>query len=366
MHKIRVAVVVGTRPEAIKMLPIILASQERPDRFQISVVRTGQHGSLVDQLMDEFNIRAPENLQIMQQNQSLHYVLSQSLNGLSRFLEREQPDFVLVQGDTTTTLAGALAGFYSKIAVGHVEAGLRSKDRHSPFPEEVNRSIVARLADVHFAPTELARHNLLHEGIADKDIVVTGNTIVDALLQTLRLSSPRASTKTRYLVVTAHRRENHGAPLVRICDGILALLDRHPDLHAVVSMHPNPAVHDVLVDRLGGRDRIILKEALGYVEFVALLKGASLVLTDSGGIQEECAVLCTPLLILRDVTERPEVLGESNAVLAGTDAAHIADIGTQLLAVPRSAQSSVISLGTEFGDGSASRRILDVIERRFR
>jgi UDP-N-acetylglucosamine 2-epimerase (non-hydrolysing) len=272
MGKIRITSIIGTRPEAIKLVPVVLAARKRPHQFQISVVRTGQHRGLVDQLMDEFGVCADHDLEVMQSNQDLSYVLTESLRGLSELFARQRPDWVLVQGDTMSTVAGALAGFYNHISVGHVEAGLRTGDRQSPFPEEVNRSIAARLTDLHFAPTEQARRNLLLESIADEDIVVTGNTVVDGLVETLRRSpSQPVFGRCRYVVLTAHRRENLGSVLHDICDGLIMLLERNPDVRAVVPMHPNPKVRDVLIRRLGGHDSIVLSEAVGYTEFVYIL-----------------------------------------------------------------------------------------------
>ena len=366
MGKIRITSIIGTRPEAIKLVPVILAARKRPDQFQVSVVRTGQHRGLVDQLMDEFGVYADDDLRVMQSKQDLNYVLTECLRGLSELFARRRPDWVLVQGDTMSTVAGALAGFYHHINVGHVEAGLRTGDRRSPFPEEVNRSIATRLADLHFAPTEQARRNLLLESIADEDIVVTGNTVVDALVETLSRSPSRPiAGRCRYIVFTAHRRENLGGVLHDICDGLIILLERNRDVRAIVPMHPNPSVRDVLIRRFGGHDRIVLREALGYTEFLNTLNGASLVLTDSGGVQEECAVLEKPMLILREHTERPEALDGGRAILVGTNSHRIADVGSFLLGESKACRAAP-SLSTKFGDGTASTRILDAVLSRTR
>lgn len=362
MPPLHVAVVIGTRPEAIKMAPVILALRERPAEFRLSVVRTGQHRELVDQLMGEFGIATDVNLDLMQPNQQLAHVMAESVRGLSAAWAELRPDWVLVQGDTTTTLAGALAAFYNGAKVGHVEAGLRTGHRRSPFPEEANRALTARLSDLHFAPTEGARQNLLREGIADADVIVTGNTVVDALWQTLSRPAPdstarRPASGSRYLLVTAHRRENQGPALHDICDGVLALLDSRPDVSAWVPMHPSPAVRDVLIARLADRPRVFLTEALGYTEFVHALHGAALVLSDSGGVQEECAALGKPVLVMRNDTERPEAVDAGVAVLVGTASARIADVGGTLLD-DVDCYRSMARPSDAFGAGQASARIL--------
>ena len=256
MRPLSIVIVIGTRPEAIKLMPVVHGARARPDRFDVKIVRTGQHREVVDQVMDQFGLSADVNLDVMVPSQDLAHVLAESVRGLSTYLAGETPDWVLVQGDTTTTLAGALAAFYNRARIGHVEAGLRTGCR-APFPEEANRSLVARLADLHFAPTEAACADLMTEGIAAGDIVITGNTVVDALLRTralIRASAPSvaAAPPARDTLVTAHRRESHGAPLDRICDAVLTLLERHPDLTAWVPMHPSPDVRERLIGRLGG------------------------------------------------------------------------------------------------------------------
>lgn len=360
LPKIRIIAVIGTRPEAIKLVPVILAARRRSQQFEVKVVQTGQHRSMVDQLMHEFAVQADADLNVMRPNQDLSYVLAESVRGLSEFFCAEKPDWVLVQGDTTTTLAGALAGFYNRIRVGHVEAGLRTGDRHSPFPEEINRALTTRLADLHFAPTELARANLLREGISDEEILVTGNTIVDALLQTLSRARVKQESKSRYILVTVHRRENHGPELLHICDALISLLARYSDVRAVLPMHPNPNVRDVLSSRLGGHDRITLTEPLGYTEFVKVLTGSVLVLTDSGGVQEECAVLGKPMLVMREHTERPEALDPDVAFLVGTDPKRIMEVGSRFLEVSIESPEK-LTLSGKFGDGTASDQILDAI-----
>lgn len=360
MPPLRIAAVIGTRPEAIKLAPVILAARARPEDFELSVVLTGQHGELVDRLLEEFGLHADIDLKVMRPDQDLAYVLSASVRGLSEVMACDRPDWVLVQGDTTTTLAGALAAFYNRARVGHVEAGLRTGDRSSPFPEEVNRSLTARLADLHFAPTEQARLNLLREGIDPAAIVLTGNTVVDALLQS-RIA-PLAETGTKepslpYVLVTTHRRENHGDALFRICDAVRDLLRRHPTIQAWIPMHPSPRVREAIVDRLGMHERVLLTESLGYKAFVRALEGATLVLTDSGGVQEECAALGKPVLVLREHTERPEGVAAGVAIVVGTTTSVIVATASRLLDDSESRQAMARATSA-FGDGHASRRIL--------
>jgi UDP-N-acetylglucosamine 2-epimerase (non-hydrolysing) len=360
-----VAVVIGTRPEAIKLAPVILEAQERPGEFSLCVVRTGQHRELVDQLMDEFGIRTDVDLNVMQPKQKLAHVMAESVRGLSELFALRQPDWVLVQGDTTTTFAGALAAFYNHVRVGHVEAGLRTGDRQSPFPEEANRSMTACIADLHFAPTEQARSNLLQQGVAAHDIVVTGNTVIDMLFRTVQRPRPggvdaTGSLPSPYVLVTIHRRENQGTALHDVCDALLALLAEHPQLSLWVPMHPSPDVRGVLVARLSAHARALLTEPLGYTNFVAAMHGAALVLTDSGGVQEECAALGKPVLVLRADTERPEAVDAGVAMLVGTGSSRIVTVASELLRDPER-HRDMARPTTAFGDGRAAGRILDAI-----
>jgi UDP-N-acetylglucosamine 2-epimerase (non-hydrolysing) len=367
---IKLVVVIGTRPEAIKLAPIIWAAHAN-GKFSLKIIRTGQHRELVDPLMNELGLVADANLDVMKPNQQLSYVLSESVRGLSDFFVREEPDWVLVQGDTTSALAGALAGFYNSMRVGHVEAGLRTGDRNSPYPEEVNRALISRVADLHFVPTERARSNLLREAIASEDIVLTGNTVVDAMLtgntvvdamlQTLkRPPMNKDGQPENYVLVTIHRRENFGRGLAKICDGLIALLKRNQGLRAIIPVHSNPKVRDVISERLGDHSHVILREPLSYTEFVHVLKHSRLVLTDSGGVQEECAVLGKPVLVARRHTERQEAVEAGVAILVGADPERILEEGTSLLKMngemvldPR--------LSTIFGDGNAAGRILQAV-----
>ncbi|MBV9891207.1 MAG: UDP-N-acetylglucosamine 2-epimerase (non-hydrolyzing) [Rhizobacter sp.] len=359
----RIATVIGTRPEAIKLAPLILAAREHPDRFEVRIVRTGQHRELVDELLTEFGLRADFDLKVMRPDQDLAHVLSASVRGLSDLIARERPDWVIVQGDTTTTLAGALAAFYNRARIGHVEAGLRTGDRRSPFPEEANRTLTTHLADLHFAPTERARQNLLREGIDSAAIVVTGNTVVDALVRTqglapLKRSGDSNGTASPYFLVTTHRRENHGEALLRICDAVRELLELHPHTQAWIPMHPNPRVRAVLTHELGGNRRALLTDPLSYTAFVRALEGAALVLTDSGGVQEECAALGKPVLVMREHTERPEAIEAGVAKVVGTGAHAIVDEASRLLRDAESSTAAAARSTNAFGDGRAAERIL--------
>ncbi len=360
---LRVMIVIGTRPEAIKLMPVIVEARARPDDFIVTTVRTGQHRDLVDDLMIEFGLEADVDLDVMEHDQSLAAVMADCVRGLSMTIARERPDWVIVQGDTTTTFAGALAAFYNQVLVAHVEAGLRTNDRRDPFPEELNRSMTARLADLHFAPTEAARANLRREGVADEAIVVTGNTVVDALKLTIARPGDavsRTMPDERYVLVTVHRRENHGDALHRICDGLTRLLVRQPLLTLRIPMHPHPRVRETLVERLGSHPRVALTDALGHRDFVHALNGAALVLTDSGGVQEECAVLGKPVLVLRADTERPEVVAEGIGVVVGTDGTRIVDAACALLD-DDVRYAAMAHRSTAFGDGDATRLILDAL-----
>ena len=370
MRPIRISTVIGTRPEAIKLAPVVLAARALSGEFEVRIVRTGQHRELVDELLLEFGLEADADLRIMQPNQDLAHVLSTSVRGLSDLMARDRPDWVLVQGDTTTTLAGALAAFYNGARVGHVEAGLRTGNRRSPFPEETNRVLTTHLADLHFAPTERARQNLVREGIDAGAIVVTGNTVIDALLRARCLAASAQRSHERapppgYILVTAHRRENHGDALLRICAALRELLERHRETRAWLPMHPNPQVCEVLRAELGSHPRVHLTGALGYLDFVRALADATLVLTDSGGVQEECAALGKPVLVLREHTERPEAIEAGVARIVGTDSKAIVEAASRLLGDPPS-REEMARASDAFGDGKAAERILAALSARHR
>ncbi len=355
-------VILGTRPEAIKLAPLILRSRQAPDRFDTLVVTTGQHREMLDQALGLFDIRADVDLGIMSHDQDLGQVTSAALAGLCRVSRSNRPDCVIVQGDTTSAFVGALAAFYHQIPVAHVEAGLRTYDRYQPFPEEINRRLIGQIAEFHFAPTETARANLLAEGISKDRIWVTGNTGIDALLLTLerygREQMPRRPGRT--LLLTTHRRENHGAPMRRICRAVLRLLAMFPDLGVVFPVHLSPRVCGTVLPLLTGHPRVDLRQPLDYREFVLAMDQAYVILTDSGGVQEEAPSLHKPVLVLRDKTERPEAVDAGTAVLVGTDEDTIV-AETALLLRSRERYERAARAVNPYGDGQAAGRILEVL-----
>ena len=366
MDNKKVMCVVGTRPEAIKMAPVILALMKQLD-LNVRVLATAQHRHLLDQVMTVFDIVPDIDLNIMRPNQDLTTLTARLLLDLDDVLLAEKPDAVLAQGDTTTVMSVALACFYHKIPFGHVEAGLRTWDMQNPFPEEMNRVIAGRLAKWHFAPTESSRQNLLREGVADADIVVTGNTVIDALLsvadRAVELPVELDSTK-RLILVTAHRRENFGEPFERVCRALLALLDRNPGVQVLYSVHPNPNVRDTAHRFLGSHPRVVLCDPLDYLPFVAAMKRAYLILSDSGGVQEEAPALGKPVLVLRHETERPEAVEEGVVKLVGTDFDAIVSEAQRLLddEIAYRAMARGVS---PYGDGHAAGRIVKVIRDYF-
>ena len=365
----RIAVVVGTRPEAIKMAPVVRALEKRSALHPI-VISTGQHRELLAQALNEGGITADITLDLMLPNQSPSEFAARCLDALSPVFMRERFDAVLVQGDTTTVVAAGLAASWARIPVGHVEAGLRSFDLQHPFPEEMHRRLIGSFATWHFAPTPRARRNLLDEGVNADRVFTTGNTIVDAL-ESVDLSGDYEDGSLQHLpagrliTVTAHRRENHGAPLQDIAHGIRALSERHPDLVFVLPMHPNPNVRAVLRDAFAHNARVFLIEPLGYRDMLRLLDRSTLILTDSGGIQEEAPSLGTPVLILRTVTERPEVLTSGAGRLVGTHSHVIVEEVSRLLTDDQ-ARRAMEHAPNPFGDGLASERIADILELRLR
>ncbi len=362
-----VVCVVGTRPEAIKMAPLILRLKSRGAELETRVVTSGQHRGLLDQALDDFGLTPDTDLDLMRPDQGLAELTARALMGLSEYLERERPAFVLAQGDTSTVLSAALACHYNHVPFGHVEAGLRSGRADDPFPEEKNRVLTSHLAEMHFAPTPSARRHLLDEGIADPAIHVTGNTVIDALrwMSDLEPPLPVSVAKGRLILVTAHRRENFGAPLVRICQAVLDLTTRYPDVSFVIPVHPNPRVRSIVQSLLQGHDRIHVIEPVGYPAFVALMKAACLILTDSGGVQEEGPSLGKLVLVLRETTERPEAVRDGTARLVGTRRADIVvAVGRILEDVADRPPQYVDPRPNPYGDGWASERIARLVERR--
>jgi len=366
MIKRKILCVAGTRPEAIKMAPVILALKQEP-WAEVRVLATAQHRQMLDQVMQFFGIAPDIDLNIMRPNQALTTLTARLLLELDTVLLSEKPDVVLAQGDTTTVMSAALACFYHHIPFGHVEAGLRTWDMHNPFPEEVNRVIAGRLARWHFAPTETSRQNLLREGGRDGDIVVTGNTVIDALL----IAASREPTlnvalddSKRLVLVTSHRRENFGEPFRNICSALADLAERNPDIQILYPVHPNPNVRDVAYALLGRCANIILCEPLDYAPFVAAMKKAYFIISDSGGVQEEAPALGKPVLVLRDETERPEVVALGVARLVGSDHERILAAAQSLLD-DAAAYAAMARSVFPYGDGHAAARIVNVLREHF-
>lgn len=354
------------------MAPVVWALRARRDEVETRVVLTGQHTTLVDGMVDVLDLRPDYDLAIMREGQDLHHVARACLEGMRPVLEVERPDLVLVQGDTATVFFASLGGFFQRIRVGHVEAGLRSGDRWAPFPEEIFRRLTDVLAELHFAPTLGAREHLLAEGVPPGGIHVTGNTVVDALLSVAGREEAGAAEASdpglrealaspeRIVLLTAHRRESFGAPLREIFSGVRELTDAEEDVRVVYPVHPNPDVRGPAEEILAGHPRIHLTPPLGYLDLVRALRAATLVLTDSGGIQEEAPAFGTPVLVLREVTERPEGIDAGVARLVGTDRERIVDEARRLLADP-GAREAMSSAENPYGDGHAGERIADVV-----
>lgn len=368
-HKRTVCVVVGTRPEAIKMAPVALALKN-DEAFRLHLLATGQHAEMLLNPLAFFGLVPDDYLGIMKERQSLDHITSSVIAGVGHVLDRLQPSVVLVHGDTTTTFGASIASFYRKIPIGHVEAGLRSHDLHSPFPEEMNRLLTDRLASCWFAPTPLAKENLLSEGYDVGRIWVTGNTVVDALLiasSRVKESSLPALRKIpeacRLVLVTAHRRESWGEGLREICEAIRYLAAAIRDVWFLVPMHSNPEVRAVFIGQLGAIERVVLCEPLDYPDFVWAMKRSTLILSDSGGIQEEAPILGKPVLVLREVTERPEAIQEGTAILVGTDCSRIVTESTRLLEDASAYAALAEKRRNPFGDGKASERILEALQK---
>jgi UDP-N-acetylglucosamine 2-epimerase (non-hydrolysing) len=370
-RKKNIAVIFGTRPDTIKLAPIILDLQKHPHYRPINIA-TAQHRHMLDQVLDVFRIKPDYDLDIMEPKQSLAKLTKNTIAALDEVLVETKPDMVLVQGDTTTTFVGSLAAFYRQIPVGHVEAGLRTADKANPFPEEINRRLTSCIADLHFAPTATAKQALLREHIPSRQIVVTGNTVIDALAysikKTFRFSEPRLNDyvgeKRRIILLTMHRRENWGQPMTGACEAIRKLARRYPDDRFVFPVHLNPIVREVVYPILGNVGNVVLIEPLPYSEFVNLMARSFLILTDSGGVQEEGPSLGKPVLVLRKVTERPEAVKYGTVKLVGLDPAKITSTAQLLLDNPK-AYHRMASATNPYGDGHASRRTLHALDLYF-
>ena len=365
----KIVCVFGTRPEAIKMAPVVMALRE-VENFDVEILATGQHLEMLDQPLQYFRLTADLNLHIMKQAQSLDYITSSVLTGAGEYFDRVKPDAVLVHGDTTTTFAASLAAFYRKIKIGHVEAGLRSGNMYLPYPEEMNRVLCDRIVTWAFAPTESAKENLVVEG-SKAEITVTGNTVIDALYYAVdHTSKPEIFAKlpdgAPFVLVTAHRRESWGKPLENICSALTELLDRHPELWMVVPMHKNPAVREVIRKHLENRPQVILCDPLNYPDFVWTMNAAKFLMSDSGGVQEEASAIRKPLLILRDVTERPEAVEHGSGILVGVDRERILSNALRIMEDGSFAEAIRKKCDDQpFGDGTASKKIAKSLEEYF-
>lgn len=371
MGKIKVMTIFGTRPEAIKMAPVVKELQRYPHFFMPIIAVTAQHREMLDQVLALFEIKPDYDLNIMQANQTLFDVTSKALLGLKEVLEQEKPDIVLVHGDTTTTFVGSLAAFYLQIPVGHVEAGLRTGNKYSPFPEEMNRKLTGNIADLHFAPTTTSQGNLLGEGISEAGIYVTGNTVIDALKATVSeeyvFSAPELQAvdfNKRVILVTTHRRENLGEPMRQVYMALRQLVEEHSDIEVVFPVHKNPKVRQVVEEVLGNLPAVHLVEPLDYQPFINLLNKCYLVMTDSGGLQEEAPSLGKPVLVLRDTTERPEAVEAGTVLMVGTDRQRIYEQVKLLLQDPQ-AYHKMANAVNPYGDGLASKRIVQALAYRF-
>ncbi len=364
---IKVLTVFGTRPEAIKMAPVVLELQKHADRIQTIVAVTAQHRQMLDQVLDLFQITPDYDLDIMSQGQTLYDITTKSLMGLKDVLAKEKPDLVLVHGDTTTTFAGALASYYQQVPVGHVEAGLRTGDIYSPFPEEMNRKLTGAIAAIHFAPTATAKANLLKENVNPSHIYVTGNTVIDALMTTVAGDYDFGDDlkdvdfhNHRVILLTTHRRENLGEPMRHIYKALRRIIEEIPDTEIVFPVHRNPLVRKVVEEELAGVDRIHLIDPMEYEPFANLMSLSSLVLTDSGGIQEEAPSLGKPVLVLRNTTERPEAVEAGTVRLIGTDK-DVVYAETKRLLTDQAAYDAMSNAVNPYGDGKASQRIVQAI-----
>lgn len=371
LKKLKVMSVFGTRPEAIKMAPLVLELEKEPN-LEVVVAVTAQHREMLDQVLNLFKIIPKYDLDIMTKNQTLYEVTTKALLGLKEIFKKEDPDLILVHGDTTTTFVAALAAYYAQIPIGHVEAGLRTGDKYSPFPEEMNRKLTGSLADLHFAPTFRAKENLLKENINPKAIFVTGNTVIDALETTVKNNydfkddalKALVNNGKKIILVTTHRRENLGEPMRHVYRALKEVLKKHPEAEAVFPVHKNPLVRKIVNEELEGLKQVHLIEPLDYEPFANLMAKSYLVLTDSGGIQEEAPAFGKPVLVLRDTTERPEALEAGTVKLVGTEYEKVFALTDELLTNENSYKKMAMATNP-YGDGLASKRIVKLILNKF-
>ncbi len=369
MNYQRILVAMGTRPEVIKLAPVVHALARYPE-FQVIVCATAQHRQMLDQALDVFALKPDIDLDLMLPNQNIGELTARVLVSMQAVFAKHQPDIVLVQGDTTTTFAVSLAAFYSKIKVGHVEAGLRSWDRYQPFPEEINRVLTTGLSDFHFSPTPRARDNLIKAGVRCADILVTGNTVIDALYYALPqarslpgIEKLHLDSSKKLLLVTGHRRENFGPGVSSICDALAEIIRARQEIEIVYPVHLNPNVRGPVYEKLGKLPRMHLIEPLPYLPFLWLMDRSYLILTDSGGVQEEGPALGKPVLVMRDITERPEAVEVGAAALVGTERTRILSNVFRLLDTPNY-YSQMATAGSPYGDGKAAERIAEFLARR--
>ena len=368
MKKIKVMSIFGTRPEAIKMAPLVKELESREEIESIVCV-TAQHREMLDQVLETFSINLDYDLNIMKQGQTLAGITTRALEGLENIIKETNPDIVLVHGDTTTTFAGALAAFYNQVSIGHVEAGLRTNDKHSPFPEEMNRQMVDCMTDMYFAPTELSKDNLLKENINEDKIYITGNTAIDAMKTTIKKDYSHSELdwikeNERMILLTAHRRENLGEPMRNIFKAIKRIIDEFQDVKVIYPIHMNPKVREVANEILGNCNRVKIIEPLKVFDFHNFQNKSYLILTDSGGIQEEAPSLGKPVLVLRDTTERPEGIAAGTLKLVGTDEETIYN-ETKILLTDKKEYERMSIASNPYGDGTASKQIVDAIIKKF-
>lgn len=372
MNKIKIALIFGTRPETIKMFPIISEIKKYPHIIDYMIIVSGQHREMLDQMLEIFKIKSDYDLNIMKQGQSLSNITNNSLLGIEKILKKERPSMVLVQGDTTTTFTGALAAFYQKIKIGHIEAGLRTNDKYYPFPEEVNRHLTSVLTDLHFTPTKQSYENLLSEGVKSENIFISGNTVIDALFLMIKenyifrepLLKDEKIFEKKIILVTIHRRENWGEPLRATCRAINKIIEEHSDVSVIFPLHKNPEIRRNVQEILQNKKNILLLDTLDYDDMVNLMSKSCIILTDSGGIQEEAPSLGKPVLVLRDETERPEAVEAGVVKLIGTNEERVYSEVSKLL----NSSDKYIDMSKNinpYGDGKASERIVKKILYNF-